>query len=117
MMIFIFLFKQKTAYEMRISDWSSDVCSSDLYSYRRHANPREIRRKDTEQQIAARARGQGNAQRFKRIMTRCPASDNPAGVAQAPVDIHFVPARLRRMARQCQQIARAQARELVDQYV
>src|SRR3546814_12767977 len=26
----IFLFKQKTAYEMRISDWSSDVCSSDL---------------------------------------------------------------------------------------
>src|SRR3546814_13850626 len=31
-MIFIFLFKQKTAYEMRISDWSSDVCSSDLYA-------------------------------------------------------------------------------------
>src|SRR3546814_3114770 len=27
---FLFLFKQKTAYEMRISDWSSDVCSSDL---------------------------------------------------------------------------------------
>src|SRR3546814_19277539 len=26
-----FFFKQKTAYEMRISDWSSDVCSSDLY--------------------------------------------------------------------------------------
>src|SRR3546814_2050834 len=29
-MIFFFFFKQKTAYEMRISDWSSDVCSSDL---------------------------------------------------------------------------------------
>src|SRR3546814_5839682 len=28
----IFFFKQKTAYEMRISDWSSDVCSSDLGS-------------------------------------------------------------------------------------
>src|SRR3546814_5756325 len=28
-----FFFKQKTAYEMRISDWSSDVCSSDLISY------------------------------------------------------------------------------------
>src|SRR3546814_10767068 len=27
---FFFLFKQKTAYELRISDWSSDVCSSDL---------------------------------------------------------------------------------------
>src|SRR3546814_4490003 len=26
----MFFFKQKTAYEMRISDWSSDVCSSDL---------------------------------------------------------------------------------------
>src|SRR3546814_3249090 len=30
-MVFVFFFcKQKTAYEMRISDWSSDVCSSDL---------------------------------------------------------------------------------------
>src|SRR3546814_2856658 len=28
--VFFFLFKQKTAYDMRISDWSSDVCSSDL---------------------------------------------------------------------------------------
>src|SRR3546814_14179307 len=28
----MFFFKQKTAYEMRISDWSSDVCSSDLYA-------------------------------------------------------------------------------------
>src|SRR3546814_4930728 len=28
----MFLFKQKTAYEMRISDWSSDVCSSDLFA-------------------------------------------------------------------------------------
>src|SRR3546814_1375123 len=34
MSVFVFFFKQKTAYEMRISDWSSDVCSSDL------ANPR-----------------------------------------------------------------------------
>src|SRR3546814_12964293 len=30
MFIIVFFFKQKTAYEMRISDWSSDVCSSDL---------------------------------------------------------------------------------------
>src|SRR3546814_4512793 len=28
--VLVFFFKQKTAYEMRISDWSSDVCSSDL---------------------------------------------------------------------------------------
>src|SRR3546814_17703767 len=31
-MLFFFFFKQKTAYEMRISDWSSDVCSSDLWA-------------------------------------------------------------------------------------
>src|SRR3546814_9650443 len=33
LLLFVFfVFKQKTAYEMRISDWSSDVCSSDLTS-------------------------------------------------------------------------------------
>src|SRR3546814_10952234 len=42
--MFVFFFKQKTAYEMRISDWSSDVCSSDLthacFAIQRHAaNP------------------------------------------------------------------------------
>src|SRR3546814_10271238 len=31
----LFFFKQKTAYEMRISDWSSDVCSSDLWQMAR----------------------------------------------------------------------------------
>src|SRR3546814_2926620 len=30
MNVYFFFFRQKTAYEMRISDWSSDVCSSDL---------------------------------------------------------------------------------------
>src|SRR3546814_1456657 len=34
MLVHFFFFKQKTAYEIRISDWSSDVCSSDL---RQHA--------------------------------------------------------------------------------
>src|SRR3546814_1890097 len=33
-MLCVFFFKQKTAYEMRISDWSSDVCSSDLQARR-----------------------------------------------------------------------------------
>src|SRR3546814_5815767 len=39
---FFFFFKQKTAYEMRISDWSSDVCSSDLNlkQWRRSDPPR-----------------------------------------------------------------------------
>src|SRR3546814_15519833 len=34
MCVLVFFFKQKTAYEMRISDWSSDVCSSDLIAVR-----------------------------------------------------------------------------------
>src|SRR3546814_8697299 len=34
LLFIVFFFKQKTAYEMRISDWSSDVCSSDLLSWR-----------------------------------------------------------------------------------
>src|SRR3546814_11742063 len=38
--MFVCVFKQKTAYEMRISDWSSDVCSSDLRGARRKAGAR-----------------------------------------------------------------------------
>src|SRR3546814_6965649 len=36
--VYVFFFKQKTAYEMRISDWSSDVCSSDLRREVGHGN-------------------------------------------------------------------------------
>src|SRR3546814_14057884 len=39
--IFFFLFKQKTAYELRIRDWSSDVCSSDLPEQKREAGYNE----------------------------------------------------------------------------
>src|SRR3546814_1920019 len=43
MMCVFFFFKQKTAYEMRISDWSSDVCSSDLEPKRQyHAAKAEV---------------------------------------------------------------------------
>src|SRR3546814_9581386 len=37
----VFFFKQKTAYEMRISDWSSDVCSSDLHCRNREMSDRK----------------------------------------------------------------------------
>src|SRR3546814_5849903 len=40
-LFFFFCFKQKTAYEMRISDWSSDVCASDLLSPGRIRNIEE----------------------------------------------------------------------------
>src|SRR3546814_8373696 len=39
MVVVVFFFKQKTAYEMRISDWSSDVCSSDLPASRVSSPP------------------------------------------------------------------------------
>src|SRR3546814_6504339 len=42
----IFFFKQKTAYEMRISDWSSDVCSSDLQPRRQRLGGGGIRRQN-----------------------------------------------------------------------
>src|SRR3546814_14603857 len=59
-----FFFKQKTAYEMRISDWSSDVCSSDLLAGstpavadgRRGAVQRRHRDRDDVQQAAAQGR-------------------------------------------------------------
>src|SRR3546814_19893421 len=49
-----FFFKQKTAYEMRISDWSSDVCSSDLDE--RGIEPAGRGRGNPEQVIAVAAR-------------------------------------------------------------
>src|SRR3546814_17073720 len=53
-MCIFFFFKQKTAYELRISDWSSDVCSSDLSPDRTEPSPfwRDRRR---QQQVRSRA--------------------------------------------------------------
>src|SRR3546814_11103785 len=50
----IFFFKQNTAYEMRISDWSSDVCSSDLWIGPVH--PRRQRRRELRDRYAIRLR-------------------------------------------------------------
>src|SRR3546814_10070180 len=50
-MCLLFVFKQKTAYEMRISDWSSDVCSSDL---EQRAGP--VLQADAQPRDAARSR-------------------------------------------------------------
>src|SRR3546814_1264257 len=45
-LVVFFFFKQKTAYEMRISDWSSDVCSSDLCLHRQIAGDVAVQRLD-----------------------------------------------------------------------
>src|SRR3546814_9487686 len=44
--VVFFFFKQKTAYEMRISDWSSDVCSSDLFTTRQNLQYHWIKLED-----------------------------------------------------------------------
>src|SRR3546814_6052314 len=67
-----FFFKQKTAYEMRISDWSSDVCSSDLLcgsdqsgerpqDHRARERPWPLRRRQGDRSVAqiGRASGRG----------------------------------------------------------
>src|SRR3546814_16272123 len=46
-MCFLFVFRQKTAYEMRISDWSSDVCSSDLGTVTTSRSPSRSPRMDS----------------------------------------------------------------------
>src|SRR3546814_8668094 len=59
-----FFFKQKTAYEMRISDWSSDVCSSDL------------RARWQSHRLQARGRGQGGRDR-RLLVDRMARQANP----------------------------------------
>src|SRR3546814_5298992 len=57
----VFFFKQKTAYEMRISDWSSDVCSSDLVGTLGILEASDIGAKAVEQghEVADLGRGDG----------------------------------------------------------
>src|SRR3546814_3752970 len=65
-MMFCFFFKQKTAYEMRISDWSSDVCSSDL------------KRFDKDWERLSRS-GRYNMNQLKEAMMLLIANDAPLG--------------------------------------
>src|SRR3546814_2743854 len=94
-LFFIFCFKQKTAYEMRISDWSSDVCSSDL----------ERRKPDlalvsdlTEQRQRVRSDGNG-------VIGTCP--QRPLRRVAQGIALHILPTK----------IGRASCRERVCQYV
>src|SRR3546814_7384987 len=93
-MYIIFFFKQKTAYEMRISDWSSDVCSSDLTPTRRRSSNRAHRARSSLAPRSPRgwalARGRkSGARRPKRRSTTSPrcskvricASSRPAWAA------------------------------------
>src|SRR3546814_8665770 len=58
----LFFFKQKTAYEMRISDWSSDVCSSDLQPHARRHQPGAADAEDASGAAASHDRGAGSGE-------------------------------------------------------
>src|SRR3546814_6796397 len=61
-MFIVFFFKQKTAYEMRISDWSSDVCSSDLLDLAGHRfGDRAMRRRQRHRDRGMPVRGNVDA--------------------------------------------------------
>src|SRR3546814_3588653 len=89
-----FFFKQKTAYEMRISDWSSDVCSSDL---RRHLAILA----DRHDLAARRVFERGHVQ----------PSTHPRGGAHVGATIEYARERV------AMEIGRASCRERVCQYV
>src|SRR3546814_3387980 len=93
LVFFFFFFKQKTAYDMRISDWSSDVCSSDLgeadLARQGEARIERLPRPLLEQQRARHALQEGGAVRRRADSRRLP----------------------------CGQIGRASCRERVCQYV
>src|SRR3546814_3269286 len=66
-MSLFFFFKQKTAYEMRISDWSSDVCSSDLFLVISYANITQgFTQNGLVQEKRQRLAGRSGAQRCQR---------------------------------------------------
>src|SRR3546814_3013551 len=99
-MLIFFFFKQKTAYEMRISDWSSDVCSSDLekphvYVPAGEAPPAELVTEDIE------------------------VGDGAEATSGSQVEVHYVGVswRTRKQFDASWEIGRASCRERVCQYV
>src|SRR3546814_11834450 len=76
--VFLFVFfKQKTAYEMRISDWSSDVCSSDLVGLDAHemAIAEEFVAAADRQLVAQQRLGRHDDQRLAEIAQHLPTQD------------------------------------------
>src|SRR3546814_7145808 len=82
-LLLVFFFKQKTAYEMRISDWSSDVCSSDLLKVEglvenRGGSPDERKGDDPEsddQELTVTAEGRAELRRLLSANVRPQVSD------------------------------------------
>src|SRR3546814_3332363 len=99
----VFFVKQKTAYELRISDWSSDVCSSDLIRLY-WAAPGEHSRGWILMEI-----DQGNFARSKFLIRGGPVSTTEWRKPFSSLGVEFLPGH--------GQIGRASCRERVCQYV
>src|SRR3546814_13826152 len=67
---FVFFFKLKTAYEMRISDWSSDVCSSDLES----GEPERPQEGEEHRQQLGLGRGPCHAEKLRTDLAELPVA-------------------------------------------
>src|SRR3546814_11221326 len=116
-MIVCFFFKQKTAYEMRISDWSSDVCSSDLELVRSPmCAPNAAVTLNLVKERVNRARGHRiaadeqrmKAQRLAKLLMLYEAGND---------GINRTPRLIAGQAGACAQSGRASCRERVCQYV
>src|SRR3546814_4493021 len=71
----VFFFKQKTAYEMRISDWSSDVCSSDL----REGRGSRRSKSPSARSIGSRRSARGIYSATRMIIRRCRSEERRVG--------------------------------------
>src|SRR3546814_11843482 len=90
--IFLF-FKQNTAYEMRISDWSSDVCSSDLLA---RIGPVDARREGTDSASLDRVGGSRLRLEFRRVDELLTTGQRHAGQDALIFRIHVAAARIER---------------------
>src|SRR3546814_12076794 len=104
--VVFFFFKQKTAYEMRISDWSSDVCSSDLPG---HSDIGQCRGRSPDLQPPAdlRRHPRGFAQRLdversQRCIHRANAAAGQQGIEETPwATGHAARPEERRVGKEC----------------
>src|SRR3546814_20347082 len=102
---YFFFFKQKTAYDMRISDWSSDVCSSDLPSLPATESPRT-----TPHALRARHRGRPPAsprhacpshRSSSSWPAHCPARSHCPHAATGPPRVRSNRSEERRVGKEC----------------
>src|SRR3546814_4520701 len=100
--MFFFFFKQKTAYEMRISDWSSDVCSSDL----KHQEMSELRTSQSVQIGKLQAEISAKVTTITRIEEQLHAAEDIAKEREQALELKLE-----------EKIGRASCRERVCQYV